>query len=176
MKTYREELKTQQHEIAREIKIDAGHLVMAKLHVPVASSNKLSPRFTGPYRVVDNEGGNKYKIQDLKSLEVTIRHADDLKKVNMKLDAMVDNEELHTQTDETQTKSLREDEDLIDDSNETHEYRKKLRSQTQRLRQSNSNIMSLICNIIEFFLQNEFDDYVNHLLEELTVDVDSSYR
>ncbi len=175
MKTYREEQKTQ-HKIAREIKIDVGHLVMAKLHVPVASSNKLSPRFTGPYRVVENAGGNKYKIQDLKSLEVTIRHADDLKKVNMKIDTMVDDEESHTQTDETQTESLREDEDLIDDSNETHEYRKKLRSHTQRLRQSNSNIVSLICNITEFFLQNEFDDYVNHLLEELKVDVDSFYR
>ncbi len=92
MKTYREELKTQQHKIAREIKIDVGHLVMAKLHVPVAISKKLSPRFTGPYRVVENGGGNKYKIQDLKSLEVTIRHADDLKKVNMKIDAMVDDE------------------------------------------------------------------------------------
>ncbi len=36
---------------------------MTKLHVPVANSNKLSPRFTGPYRVVDNAGGNKYRIQ-----------------------------------------------------------------------------------------------------------------
>ncbi len=104
---------------------------MAKHHVPVASSNKPSPRFTGPYRVVENAGGNEYKIHDLKSLEVTIRHADDLKKVNMKIDAMVDDKESHTQTDETQTESLREDEDLIDDSNETHEYRKKLRSHTQ---------------------------------------------
>ncbi len=90
----------------------------------------------------------------MKSLEVTIRHADDLKKVNMKIDAMVDDEESHSQTDETQTESLREDEDLIEDSNEMHEYRKKLRSHTQRFRQSNSNIMSLICNITEFFLQN----------------------
>ncbi len=85
----------------------------------------------------------------------------------MKIDTMVDDEESHTQTDETQTESLREDEDLIDDSDETHEYRKKLRSHAQRLRQSNSNIVSLICNITEFFLQNEFDDYVNHLLEDL---------
>ncbi len=36
-------------------------------------------------------------------------------------------------TDETQTESLREDEDLIDDSNETHVYRKKLRSHTDKV-------------------------------------------
>ena len=52
----------------------------------MASINKLSPKFTGPYRIADKAGGNKYKIQNLKTIEVTIRHADDLKKVNMEVD------------------------------------------------------------------------------------------
>ncbi len=57
-----------------------------------------------------------------------------------------------------------------------HEYRRKLRSHTQRLRQSESNDVLLVCNITEFFLQNKFDDYVEELLKDLWVAVNSFYR
>ncbi len=58
---------------------------MAKIHVPLAGSSKLSPKFTGPYKIIDKATGNRYKIQDLETYEVSIRHADDLKKTCMKL-------------------------------------------------------------------------------------------
>ncbi len=58
---------------------------MAKIHVPVAGSNK-PPKFTGPYKIIDKASGNKFQIQDLQTYEVSIRHADDLKKTNMRLD------------------------------------------------------------------------------------------
>ncbi len=80
------------------------------------------------------------------------------------------------QADATRTDSVRENEDIIDDNNGMHEYRKKLRSHTQRLRQSESNDVLLVYNITEFFLQNEFDDYVKELLIDLRVDVNSFYR
>ncbi len=78
---------------------------------------------------------------------------------------------MSAQADATHTDSVRENEDNIDDNNDMHEYKKKLRSHTQRLRQSESNDILLVCNITEFFLQNEFDDYVKELLKDLRVDV-----
>ncbi len=58
---------------------------MAKIHVPLEGSSKLSPKFTGPYKIINKATGNKYKIQDTETHEVSIRHADDLKKTSMKL-------------------------------------------------------------------------------------------
>ncbi len=55
----------------------------------------------------------------------------------------------------------------------THEYRKKLRSHTQRLRQNDLDRTFLICNITAFFLENEFNDYMHALLEDLQVDINS---
>ena len=55
--------------------------------------------------------------------------------------------------DEVQTDSTHTN-DVLDDTDETHEYRRKLRSHTQRLRQDNSDKTVLICNITELFLQN----------------------
>ncbi len=83
MKEYSEELKEQQHKIAREVKIKTGNLVMTKLHVPIANSNKLSPKFDGPYKVTGIASGNKYRIQHLETGEVIIRRVDDLKRTNM---------------------------------------------------------------------------------------------
>ncbi len=129
---------------------------MAKIHVPLAGGSKLSPKFTGPYKIIDIATGNKYKIQDLETREVSIRHEDDLKKTSMKLNLAHEthDEDEPTQADATHTDSVRENEDNIDDNNDMHEYRKKLRSHTQRLRQSESNGVLLVCNITEFFLQN----------------------
>ncbi len=82
MKTCSESLKTKQHKKAKTLNVDIGGLVMAKIHVPLAGSSKLSPKFMGPYKIIDKATGNEYKIQDLEAYEVSIRHADDLKKNN----------------------------------------------------------------------------------------------
>ncbi len=116
---------------------------MAKLHVPVASSNKLSPRFTGPHRIVDKAGGNKYKIQNVKTQEVTIRHADNLKKVNMKADLTASGPDTENEEIDAQTELDSDDNNVIVDTDETYEYRKKLRSHTQRFIQSNSNKINI---------------------------------
>ncbi len=107
---------------------------MVWLHTLVASSNKLSPKFTGPYKIVEKPGGKKYKIQNLKTLEVTIRHADDLKKFNMEVDVDLAASQPESENEETdrQAESDSEDNDAIDDTDEIHDYRKKLRSHTHR--------------------------------------------
>ncbi len=51
---------------------------MAKLHVPVANINKLSPKYTGPYKVVSAASGNKFQLE-LNDGELVIRHFNDLK-------------------------------------------------------------------------------------------------
>ncbi len=52
MKTYSEEVKQQQHKHAKLITLKVGNLVMARIHVPLGNSNKLSPKYTGPYRIM----------------------------------------------------------------------------------------------------------------------------
>ncbi len=83
MKIYKEDLIKRRHKIAKKVDFNVDNLVMVRLHTPVASSNKLSPNFTSPYKIVEKAGGNKYKIQNTRSYQ---RHADDLKKVNMEED------------------------------------------------------------------------------------------
>ncbi len=46
MKVYKEDLTKRQRKIARKVEFNVGDLVMARLHIPVVSSNKLSPKFT----------------------------------------------------------------------------------------------------------------------------------
>ncbi len=65
--------------------IKTGNLVMARIHVSVGNSNKLSSKHTGPYRVTESAGGNNLKAHVYKG-EVQIRHADDLKYTNMDAD------------------------------------------------------------------------------------------
>ena len=83
MRDYSEELREQQHKNAREIIIKPGDIVMAKLQVPIARSNKFSPKFSGPQKVIEIASGNKFKIQHTQSGEVTIRHVDDLKRAHL---------------------------------------------------------------------------------------------
>ncbi len=47
---------------------------MAKIHVPVGTSNKPSPQFTDPYKVIETAGGNKFKVQHLHTGEVQLKH------------------------------------------------------------------------------------------------------
>ncbi len=131
MKTYKDDL-IKQHKISNE---------------PVASSNKLSSKFTGSNRIVDKASGNKYKNQNLKTLEVNIRHLDSIKKVNMGVDLTASQPDTENEEIDVQTESDSEENDVIDDTNETHVYMKKLRSHTQRFTQSNSNKLILTCNI-----------------------------
>ncbi len=130
MQTYNGDLRKQQHKIYKKVDYHVGNLVTAKLHVPVASTNKFSTKFIGPYRIVDKTGGNKYKIQNLKTLDFTNRHADDPKKVSMEADLTAS--ELGTKNEEIdpQIESDSEGNDVIDDTDETHEYTKKLTSHT----------------------------------------------
>jgi len=181
MKEYSLELQKQQHKIAHKVRFQSGDLVMAKLHVPVANSNKLSPRFTGPYKIIANTTGNKFKIQHIETGEVTIRHADDLKITRMlkethEPELYPENNTANDPNEDIQSTNT----DMLDDTNETHEYRKKLRSHYKELapdqRSDKSERVMLVCNITELLLRDEFDDYVKEILEELSVDINSFYR
>ncbi len=78
MKQYSQDLTKQKHKRARVIKIQPGDLVMAKLHTPLENSNKLSPKFKGPYKIGAPDSGNKLKILHLETDDISIRHADEL--------------------------------------------------------------------------------------------------
>ncbi len=118
MKENSEELKKQQHKIAREVKIKTGSLIMTKLHVPIANSNKLSPKFGGQCKVIGIAIVNKYTIQLSETGEVLIRHVDDLKRTNRTSKSI----------DETETDPSITNEDLLDDTDDTHEHRRRLKS------------------------------------------------
>ena len=167
MKSYSEEMKQQQHKIAKPVKIQVGNLVMAKIHVPIGTSNKLSPKFTGPYKVIESASGNKFKIQHLRTGEVQIRHIDEMKHINMSLE---DNLEIEG-TPETHVES-----DILDDTDETHPYRMKLRSHSTKMSNTETDNVRFACTITDIFLQDEFYDYVDMLIEELDIDIYSFYR
>ncbi len=79
MKQYSQDLTRQQHKRARDIKIQEGDIVMAKLHTPLGNSNKLSPKFKCPYEVIAPDSGNKFKIRNIETGDISVRHADELK-------------------------------------------------------------------------------------------------
>ncbi len=56
---------------------------MVKLHTPLGNSNKLLPKFKGPYKVVATDSGNKFKIRHLETGDISNSHADELKKAYM---------------------------------------------------------------------------------------------
>ncbi len=53
---------------------------MAKLQVTLAKSNKLSHKYTGPYKIISAASGNKFQLQNIHDGEVVMRHFNDLKK------------------------------------------------------------------------------------------------
>ncbi len=83
MSDYGSLICNQQHKVAWEIIVFPGDIVIAKLHVPIANSNRFSPKFTGQYRVIEVASGNKFYIQNLETGEINIRHVDDFKMENM---------------------------------------------------------------------------------------------
>ncbi len=76
-------MSDQQHKVTRKINIFPGDIVMAKLHVPIANSNKLSPKFTGPYKIIEVATENEFYIQNLETGEISIRYVNYLKKAYM---------------------------------------------------------------------------------------------
>ncbi len=113
MKKYSEEVKQQQHK-QTQARIKVGNWVMARIHVPAGNSNKLPPKYTGPYSIMELTGANKFKIQHVYTGETQIRHADDAIHTNMAID-----ERLPVQN-KSPDMSHGEKEDLINDTNEQH--------------------------------------------------------
>ncbi len=83
MKQYSQDLTKQHHKRARDLKIQEGDIIMAKLHTPLGTSNKLSPKFTGQYEVAAPDSGNKFKIRCLETGDISVRHADEHKQTKM---------------------------------------------------------------------------------------------
>ncbi len=169
MKQYSQDVTKQQHKRARNIKIQPGDIVMLKLHTPLGNSNKLSPKFKGPYKVEEPDSGNKFKIQHLETSDISVRHADELKQTNMNElgentiigSEEIDSTEKHTAI-ETETDSHTASE------NESHACRMKLRSNRKQ-------VFPLTC-MNETSLENEFYENVDELLDELNIDCYSFYR
>ncbi len=127
----------------RAIKIQPGDIVMAKLLTPLGNSHKLSLKFKGPYEIAGPDTGNKFKIRHLETGDISVRHADELKQTKINEfgeDTLKDGEETdntETQTDkaeretnhvETETNSAQAGTSHTASENESHNYRKKLRS------------------------------------------------
>ncbi len=56
---------------------------MVKLHTPIGNSNKLLPKFKGPYKVIATDSGKKITIRNLETVDISVRYADELKQTNM---------------------------------------------------------------------------------------------
>ncbi len=135
MKQYSQDLTKKQHKRARDLKIQPGDIVMGKLHTPLGNSNKLSPKFMGPYKVVATDSGNKFKIRHLETGDISVSHADErLKQTNMnEFDehTLIDSEETdntETQTDEAQTgtDSAQTGTSNTASENDSHAYRNEI--------------------------------------------------
>ena len=140
MSKYSEQMREQQHKTAQQIKLKEGDIVMAKLHVPVANSNKLSPKYTGPYKVLSAASGNKFQLKHLHDGEVVIRHFNDLKMASG-LNSSTNSSNNDNKMFENPPENLvNRDNDVQDSDNENstnvtneqndnvNEYRKKLRN------------------------------------------------
>ncbi len=166
MNKYSEQMREQQHKIAKVVNLKPGDIVMSKLHVPIANSNKLSPKYTGPYKVISAASGNKFQLQNLKDGEVVVKHSDDLKLTsglssesplssndnNMSNDSpgnLVNNTNGNKNDNVSNSNSEEQDKNKVD------EYRKKLRSHTKYV-----NVLNDI-NDIEQWKSN-----VNHVYED----------
>ncbi len=154
---------------------------MVKLHTPIGNSNKLSPKFKGPYKVIAPDSGNKFTIRYLETGDISVRHADELKQTNMNEFgeyAVIDSDETNsTETDKTETDtnnvetgtdSAQTETSHHAADDESHDYRKKLRSHRKQ-------VLQLICTN-EPSLETEFYEYVEEILNELNIDCYSFYR
>ncbi len=143
MKQYSRDLTKQQHKRARDIKIQEGDLVMEKLHTPLGNRNKLWPKFTGPYEIVAQDSGSKFKIRNLETCDISVRHVDKLKQIKMnEIDEHTLIEYSETQTHkaeternhaETGTDSAQTGTSHTASDDESHDYRKILRSHKKQV-------------------------------------------
>ncbi len=145
---------------------------MAKLHTPLGNSNKLSPKFKGPYEVIAPDSGNKFKVRNIETGDISVRHADELKltKMNEFEDhTLIDNTETQTDKAEAETNHVETGIDSAQtgtshtaSDTESHDYRKKLRSHRKQ-------VLPLTCRN-EISLETEFYRYVDEMLNELNID------
>ncbi len=100
-----------------------GDIIYLKIQEP---KYKLSPRFEGPYRVLDYDKGNKVKIRHLTTLETKLAHLDHLKRTNRPTSSTCE-ESTPAPDDPLATPTNNPGPAEVDTTND---YRKKLRSYT----------------------------------------------
>lgn len=76
LKDSTEEFTVQRNKKAKTNQIDVGDLVMLTAHL---RKSKLSPKFWGPYRVVQHLMGHKFKLRHIDTDDVRVEHGDHLK-------------------------------------------------------------------------------------------------
>ncbi len=120
---------------------------MVKLHTPLGISNKFSSKFTGLYKIIAPDSGNKFKVRHLETGDIRVRHVDDLKQTHINEfneNTLIDSEEAgktETDTDKAETETETNHVETGTDSaqsgtshtaadNESQAYRMKLRSQS----------------------------------------------
>ena len=180
MGTYASQMRKQQHKTAREVNLQIGDIVMAKLHVPLVGSYKLSKKFSGPHKVIVVDTGNKFKIQNMKTGEVTIRHCNDLKKaaiIGKDLICIRESDEQNQASGSLENMDINRENIAESEHAYNNEYRKKLRSYKEvHTIKDMTDKVTKICCINEQELEKEFYDYVNQILAELRVDCNTFYR
>ena len=82
----RSEIMAKQHKRCRELNLVTGDVVMRQL---CFRSNKLDPKFEGPFVVVEKLPFNKYKLIDPSTDSPLVLHAERLKKIKSDIDANV---------------------------------------------------------------------------------------
>ncbi len=170
---------------------------MAKLHTPLGNSNKLSPKFKGPYEVIAPDSGTKFKVRNIETGDISVRHANELKQTKMNEfedisarhadelkqtemnefedHTLIDNTETQTDKTETVTDHVETGIDSAQTGTshtaldtESHGYWKKLRNHTKQ-------VLPLNCTN-EISLETEFYKYVDEMLNELNIGCYSFYR
>ena len=173
MQDYTTEMSNKQHKIAKAVKIKPGDIVMLQRHVPVGESRKLSPKFKGPYKVIEPSTGNKFKVKHLESGQYSIEHNDHLKKTKIiPEDSDSENDDADNKDEgnnmEVDNDNISNPEPIPSTSTEqsvkeNNNYRSKLRS--------HSKIVSSLYVDDDAWKQME-----NKILADLNIDCNSFYR
>ena len=168
LKKYSEHMRDQQHKRAKTTNIDVNDNVMVRLHTPIAESNKLSPKFSGPYRVIEVAGGNKYRLRHIESGDTCVKHVDDLKRTSIDREHINDhtNDTSNEQTEANKTIEQEDNETMkdTDESESQGNYRNKLRSYNK------------INVVISEEDENKFYQMINDIMNELHINCNSFYR
>ena len=177
MENYNKRIREEQYKKAKEINLKKGDHVMAKLHVPIGEANKLSPKYTGPYKIVEKDSGNKFRIKKIVSGEISIRHADDLKRTFLP-DADQNEESGNEDDNDPEAREMDKNKDNNQLGEKHNEYKRKLRNYSRQINMIKDHYGE---NYALYWVNNEmindeFYDYVNEMLEELGVDRNSFYR